>query len=69
LQQVTGDELKRIRQGLGRSVRDFALALGFEGEHAGTALRRYERGEKTIPPKVARLATMYQRYGIPADFE
>jgi transcriptional regulator with XRE-family HTH domain len=64
---LSGDQLKTIRQGLGLSVRDMARALGFEGVNSALALRRYERGEKPIPPKIARLAIMFSRFGIPPD--
>jgi transcriptional regulator with XRE-family HTH domain len=64
---VTGEQLRAIRQALGLSISEFARALGFEGENASLALRRLERGEKTIAPKIARLACMYGRFGIPDD--
>lgn len=68
---MQGDELKAIRRQLGLTVRELGVAFGYTGNanSVGLTIRRYERGEKPIPPWIARLAIMYARFGIPVDFE
>lgn len=64
---MTGAELKAIRKSLGLSVIQFARALGYAGNDntASVQIRRYECGSRPIPPRVARLAEMYARHGVP----
>ena len=68
---MTGEELKVIRHGLGLSTTEFGRALGYAGElnTISVQIRRYESGAREIPPWIARLATMYARFGIPDDFD
>lgn len=67
---MTGDGLKAIRKRLGLSVIEFGRVLGYEGEDNSVkvAVRRYERGDRPVPPWIARLAMMLDRYGVPEDF-
>jgi transcriptional regulator with XRE-family HTH domain len=64
---MTGQELRTIRQGLRLSVIEMGLALGYQGNDntLSVQIRRYELGERPIPPWIARLARMYARFGIP----
>lgn len=67
---MTGTELRAIRHALGLSLNQFGRALGYEG-NANTlncAIRRYEAGEREIAPWIARLATMYERHGVPSEY-
>lgn len=68
---MTGDQFKSIRKGLGLSLRKFGQALGYSG-NANTLsvhIRRYESGNREhIPEWIARLAIMYQRFGIPKEW-
>jgi transcriptional regulator with XRE-family HTH domain len=68
---MTGPEFAAIRKSLGLSVIEFGRAIGYQGtnETVSVTVRRYEapNGRK-IPPWIARLARMYQRYGIPREF-
>jgi transcriptional regulator with XRE-family HTH domain len=67
---MTGEQFRTIRQKLGRNAKAFALALGYTGgdDALAVAISRLERGGRAIPPAVARLATMFDRFGIPDDF-
>ncbi|MFA5900075.1 MAG: helix-turn-helix transcriptional regulator [Hyphomicrobium sp.] len=67
---MTGDELNDIRTRLGLSTSQLGYALGFSGSksNVSTTIRRFEHGEKPVPPWIARLALMFERYGIPNDF-
>lgn len=67
---MTGDELRAIRRALGLSLKDFGRALGYTGSPntISVQVRRYEAGARDIPPWIARLATMYERHGIPPEW-
>lgn len=67
---MTGDQLAAIRKRLGMSPAKFGRALGYTGNLNSVRLsvRRYESGEKQIAPWIARLAIMYERFGIPDEF-
>lgn len=67
---MTGSELQAIRRRLKLSFVRFGLALGYSGadKNIQTTIRRYESDDKPIPPWIARLALMFDRYGIPQDF-
>jgi transcriptional regulator with XRE-family HTH domain len=67
---MTANELYDIRQRLGLSLYDFGRALGYEGNRntVQVAISRYERGDRDIPPWIARLALMFDRHGIPDAF-
>jgi transcriptional regulator with XRE-family HTH domain len=64
---MTGQELKTIRKGLGLSVIEMGLALGYQGNDntLSVQIRRYELGYRPIPPWIGRLAYMYSKFGIP----
>jgi len=66
---MTGADIRAIRQALGLSVIEFGRALGYAGADntVSVQVRRYEGGQRTIPPWIARLVGMYGRYGVPAD--
>lgn len=67
---MTGSELQAIRRRLKLSFVRFGLALGYSGadKNIQTTVRRYEADDKPIPPWIARLALMFERYGVPQDF-
>ena len=67
---MTGDELHDIRRRLKLSIVMFGRALGYGGDdkNINRTVRRYESNEKEIPPWIARLAIMFDRYGVPTDF-
>jgi transcriptional regulator with XRE-family HTH domain len=67
---MTGAELKAIRHRLGLSTRELGAAFGYRG-NANTlsvAIRLYESGKRPIPPWIGRLATMFERHGVPPDW-
>lgn len=67
---MTGDDLNEIRTRLGLSTAQFGYALGFSGSksNVSTTIRRFEHGDKPVPPWIARLAIMFDRYGVPREF-
>jgi hypothetical protein len=68
---MTGPEFSAIRKRLGLSVISWGRALGYQGtdDTVSVTVRRYEAPNgREIPPWIARLALMYDRYGVPADF-
>lgn len=67
---MTGEQLASIRHRLDLSLVEFGRALGYEGNRntVQVAVSRYEAGGRDIPPWIARLAVMYDRFGVPADF-
>lgn len=68
---MTGPELKAIRKRLGLSVIEMGRAIGYEGSDntVNVTMRRYEAPNgRTIPPWIARLAIMFDRFGVPEDF-
>ena len=52
-----------VRGGDGQSFRLYG-----ETNTVGTQIRRYEIGERPIPPWIARLAYMYGKFGLPEEF-
>ncbi len=67
---MTGPALAAIRKKLGLSTAQFGQALGYTGTDAvvsGT-LRKLESGHRPISPPIARLATMFDRYGVPPEW-
>jgi transcriptional regulator with XRE-family HTH domain len=67
---MTGRQFASVRRRLGLSLYDFGRALGYEGNRntIQVAISRYERGERDVPPWIARLAQMFDRHGVPAEF-
>jgi transcriptional regulator with XRE-family HTH domain len=67
---MTGEEFATIRKRLGLSLYDWGRALGYEGNRntIQVAVSRYERGDRDIPPWINRLARMFDRFGVPAEF-
>ncbi|KQX40384.1 hypothetical protein ASD04_07070 [Devosia sp. Root436] len=66
---MKGSEMKAIRRRLGLSTTELGRAFGYVGQDdtASMTIRRYESGGRDIPPWLARLLRMYDRFGIPAD--
>ncbi|WP_454917258.1 helix-turn-helix domain-containing protein [Xanthobacter sediminis] len=68
---MTGPELAAIRHRLGLSAIAFGRACGYTGtdNSVSVSIRRYE-GEygRPVPPLLARLAVMFDRFGVPDDF-
>ena len=67
---MTGPEFAAIRKSLGLSTVQWGRALGYTGNDntVSVGIRRYESGARPLPPWIARLATMYGRHGVPAEF-
>ena len=70
LRAMTGDDLKRIRKGLGLSTLELGRVLGYDAadKTVQMMIRRYESDQRPIPPWLGRLALMLERYGVPEDF-
>ncbi|QYO75673.1 helix-turn-helix domain-containing protein [Devosia salina] len=66
----TGDDMKRIRHELELSTLELARVIGYVGADSTVAvtIRRYESGQRPIPPWLARLMLMFERHGVPDDF-
>jgi len=62
---MTADEFKSIRKQLGLSTVEMGRALGYEGQDntVSVTVRRYESGQRPIPPTVAVLVGLYGRLG------
>ena len=67
---MTGSELKEIRHRLGLSSTALGRAFGYEGRDvtASGTIRKYESGERPIPPWLGRLAVMFDRHGVPSEW-
>lgn len=67
---MTGHELKAIRRSLGLTTRELGAALGYQGKPntLSVLVRRYECGDRPIPPWISRLAEMFGRHGVPPDW-
>lgn len=64
---MTGQELKAIRHRLGLTTLQLGRAFGYAGADitaAGT-IRKFESDARPIPPWLGRLATMFDRHGVP----
>jgi transcriptional regulator with XRE-family HTH domain len=68
---MNGAKLKEIRQAFNLSASAMGQALGYSGPKANIAvhIRRLERGERPVPPSVARLAHMFWMNGIPDEWQ
>jgi transcriptional regulator with XRE-family HTH domain len=68
---MTGEEMKTIRKRLGLSTVELARAMGYVGADntVSVTVRRYESGGREIPPWLARLLIMFDRFGVPDDFK
>jgi transcriptional regulator with XRE-family HTH domain len=64
---MNGAELKAIRHQLGLTTLELGRAFGYRGSDntISVQIRTYESGGRLIPPWIARLAAMFQRYGVP----
>lgn len=67
---MTGTELKAIRRRLGLSTTELGRAFGYTGGDVSTSgtIRKYESEQRTMPPWLARLATMFDMNGVPPSF-
>ncbi len=52
---MTPEEFKTIRTKLGLTQQQMAEWLGYGGKHLHRTVRRWEAGDRTIPPSVAKL--------------
>lgn len=59
--------LNEIRLKLGLTWDQFGKALGYGGKSPAPNVQRFAKGERLLPPYLARLALMYERFGIPED--
>ena len=56
---MTGDELREIRTtALRLTQSEFALAVGVSGDRT---VRKWETGERPVPPAVAKLAELLEK--------
>jgi transcriptional regulator with XRE-family HTH domain len=62
---MTAAQYKRIRERLKLSNYALRRVIGVSLRQA----QRYEAGEQAISPTVARLMLMFERYGVPKDFQ
>jgi transcriptional regulator with XRE-family HTH domain len=65
---MTGDDLRAIRTRLGLSLQDWGLALGYSGPHTRQQIYKIEVGIAPLTERTARLARMYEIFGIPDEF-
>lgn len=67
---MTAKQFKKIREKLGLEHFAWGQALGYRGERTTVqrVIRRFESGEREVPPCIERLAVMFERFGIPKDF-
>ena len=68
---MKGKEFAAIRAKLDCSAVEFARALGYGAAEATATvmMSRFENGARAIPSAVGRLARMFDRHGIPGDFQ
>ena len=66
---MTGLELSLIRNKLGLTRLQWGRALGYRGtdESIGVMVRRTETMD-AVPGQIERLAEMYERHGVPAEY-
>jgi DNA-binding transcriptional regulator YiaG len=62
---MTAGRYKQIRERLKLSNYALRRVIGVSLRQA----QRYEAGEQAVPGTVARLMLMFERYGIPKDFQ
>lgn len=67
---MKASEMKRIRHHLGLSTLEMGRAIGYVGAEntVSVTIRRYESGQREIPPWIGRLLIMFERHGVPPDF-
>lgn len=72
---MDGKEMAIVRQAFGLGRREFALLLGYTGESRNNwiTIKRYETGERDIPPTIERLVILMRWYhqanGAVPDFD
>lgn len=68
--EMTGDEMKAHRKNLGLSTTKLGRAFGYVGTDVSVSgtIRKYESGQRPIPPWLSRLLRMYARHGVPPDW-
>ena len=61
---MTGDDLTSVRHSFGLGRREFAALLGYTGKPANNwvTIKRYETGEREIPPTIERLVILLRWY-------
>jgi len=67
---MTPRQFAAIRKRLGLSAYAMGKALGYEGNRntLQVGIRKYESGERELPPWIARLAEMYDAHGVPGKY-
>lgn len=55
---MTPHQFKQTRKLYGQTQAEWALTLGFEGQHAYTTINRYENARIRIPGPIAKLVAM-----------
>jgi len=63
---VTGEEMTNARKDFGMSRKEFAVLLGYTGHsnNMWTTIKRYEIGDRDIPPTISRLIQLMHWYYI-----
>ena len=67
---VTGEDMKRIRHQLGLSTLELGRIFGYAGAETtvSVTIRRYESGQRPLPPWLGRFMLLLERHGVPEDF-
>jgi hypothetical protein len=65
---MTPAQFQIIRTRLGLSLHDWGLALGYSGPHTRQQIYKIEVGIAPLTERTARLARMYEIFGIPDEF-
>ena len=64
---MTPHRFNEIRTHLGLTWAEYGRVLGYGGENPRQAIHALYRGDRAIPPYIARLAMMLGRFGVPDD--
>jgi transcriptional regulator with XRE-family HTH domain len=65
---MTPAEFKACRLACGLTQSEWAVALGYSLAEPRQQIHGMEAGTRSIMPWFGRLAEMYRRYGVPAEF-
>lgn len=67
---MKGDEVRKVRKKERLSASELGRAIGYQGSRETRArlIRLFESDTREIPPWIARLITMFRRFGVPKDF-
>ncbi len=68
---VNGEDMKRIRHQVGLSTLELGRVFGYPGADntVSFTIRRYESGQRPLPPWLGRFMLLLERHGVPEDFQ